>query len=336
MTLADAIRAGDRAAVAEQLRAGADPNERDPDGLTPLMVASGYGEPQIVELLLDAGADVLAVEPRMGATALHKAAQSGDAAAIALLLDRGAFIDQQSPILGNTPLIDAVLYKNEAAVRTLLDRGARTGTANHWRQTALELARSDGLQTIARLIEARIDTDADRLRAMPLVAAVKAGDAAEVERLIAAGAAVYARVPVMGSPDDDYTPLGIAAREGHAEIARILLRAGADPCRVTGLYRGTPVHEASYFGHLDVLSLLLDRSRQRETSPIPLDAQGPYNGMTALHDAVWHGHAEAARLLVEARARLDLRSHAGRTAREDAVAYDYSAIADLLAAAERR
>ena len=49
-----------------------------------------------------------------------------------------------------------------------------------------------------------------------------------------------------------------------------------------------------------------------------LDAQGPYNGLTALHDAVWHGHLEAAQALVDAGARLNLttcasgwRTHAG-------------------------
>ncbi|WP_408015154.1 hypothetical protein [Roseomonas harenae] len=32
-----------------------------------------------------------------------------------------------------------------------------------------------------------------------------------------------------------------------------------------------------------------------------------------MHDAVWHGHLEAAEALVEAGARLDLRTHAGPT-----------------------
>lgn len=126
------------------------------------MIASGLGQAQMVDLLLTAGADVLALEPRMGATALHKAAQSGNADVIGLLLDHGSFIDQQSPILGNTPLMDAVLQKHEKVVRLLLQRGARTTIRNHWRQTALELAQHDGLDAIARLIEARDEADAER------------------------------------------------------------------------------------------------------------------------------------------------------------------------------
>lgn len=54
-------------------------NHPGPDGLTPLMVAARLGKSQTVELLLTAGAQPMAIEPRMGVTALHKAAQSGNA-----------------------------------------------------------------------------------------------------------------------------------------------------------------------------------------------------------------------------------------------------------------
>lgn len=58
--------------------------------------------------------------------------------------------------------------------------------------------------------------------------------------------------------------------------------------------------------------MALTEERGRADSPAPeLDAQGLYNGFTALHDAVWHGHLEAARALVDASARLNLTTHAG-------------------------
>lgn len=338
MTLDAAIRAGDLAAAIDLLRSGADANRRGPEGLTPLMIACGLGQSQMVDLLLTAGADVLAVEPRMGATALHKGAQSGNADVIGLLLDHGAFIDQQSPVLGNTPLMDAVLHKHGEAVRLLLDRGARTTIRNHWQQTALDLAQQDGLDAIARLIEARDEADAERIRAQPLMAAIKAGDIGEVRRLVAAGAPVNERAPIVGTLDDDYTPLGAAAREGRADVVRVLLDAGdagADPRRVIGLMKGTSVHEASYFGHADVVRALTEK-RERTGAPAPeLDAQGPYNGLTALHDAVWHGHLEAARALIDAGARLDLTTHAGLTPRDLALLYGYDDLARLLAQAER-
>jgi len=286
MTLEASIRAGDLAAAIDLLRSGADANRPGPEGLTPLMIASGLGQSQMVELLLTAGAEVLAVEPRMGATALHKAAQSGNADVIGLLLDHGSFIDQQSPILGNTPLMDAVLHKHEEVVRLLLKRGARTMIRNHWQQTALEFAQHDDLDAIARLIDARDEADAEQVRALTLMAAVKAGDIGEVKRLIAVGASVNERAPMVGSLDDDYTPLGIAAREGHADIVRVLLDAGADPRRVTGLMKGTPGHEASYFGHVDIVRVLTETRGRAGAPALEIDAQGSYNGLTALHDAV--------------------------------------------------
>jgi ankyrin repeat protein len=36
------------------------------------------------------------------------------------------------------------------------------------------------------------------------------------------------------------------------------------------------------------------------------DAQSPFNGYIALHEAVWRGHIEAARVLLAAGARTDL------------------------------
>ncbi|SBU98247.1 FOG: Ankyrin repeat [Streptomyces sp. Ncost-T6T-1] len=333
MTLEASIRSGDVSAVLDLLSSGADIGLDGAEGLTPLMTASGLGRREMVEVLLAAGAPVHAIDPQMGATALHKAVQSGSADVVGLLLDHGAFIDQQSPVLGNTPLMDAVLNKHEKVVRLLLDRGARTTITNHWQQTALDLAHGDGLDAIARLIESRDETDAARIRALPLTAAAKAGDLGEVERLIAAGAPVEERMPVVGTFDDDYTPLGMASREGHVDIVRVLLDAGADPGREVGLMRGTPVHEAGYWGHADVLRALTEHAVRTEGPTVDLDAQGAYNGLTALHDAVWHGHLDAARVLMDAGSRLDLESHAGLTPRDLARLYGYDDLADILAKA---
>jgi ankyrin repeat protein len=282
-----AIRAGDLAAVSDLLRSGIEVNHPGPDGLTPLMVAAGLGQSQTVELLLTAGAQPLAIEPRMGATALHKAAQSGNADIICMLLAAGAFIDQQSPSLGNTALMDAVLQKQEEAVRQLLARGAKTTLRNHWQQTALELAYEDGLEVVARVIVGHEQALAATACAQPLMGAVKSGDVDEVRRLLAAGTDVNVRTPVVGGFDDDYTALGLAARDGHTEIAHVLLEAGADVRRSVGLMKGTAIHDAAYFGRADIIRRLTAK-RDPPGSAAVIDAQGAYNGLTALHDAAWH------------------------------------------------
>jgi len=329
LTLISAIRAGDLARARDLVLSGVNVNARDADGFTSLMIAAGLGQPQMVELLLNSGADVLVLEPLMGATALHKAAQSGNRDVIILLLDNGAFVDQQSPVLGNTALMDAVLHKQEDGVRSLLSYGAKTSIRNHWDQTALDLAENDDLDSIARLIRDKADAEEAKVSLSNLVLAAKAGDVGEVKRLIAAGIDVNQRMPITGTPDDDYTPLGIAAREGQAEIVALLRDGGADVRQVVGLMKGTPFHEAAYFGHADVIKTLSQDGSERSNRP-DVDAQGPYNGLTALHDASWHGHLDAVRSLLNAGARSDLKDHAGLTPRALALLYGYDEIASLL------
>lgn len=331
-----AIQTGNLPVVLELLRAHADVNRPGSDGLTPLMLAAGLGEFHLTQLLLTAGATVQAVEPRMGATALHKAVQSGNPDVVALLLDHGAFIDQQTPILGNTPLMDAVLHKHEAVVERLLHRGARMTIRNHWGQTALDMARTDKLPIITQFLEARQRANDESVARLKLVAAVKAGDRQEVERLLAAGYPVDEQVPMMGSVDDNYTPLGIAAREGRADIARLLLSAGADPRRLIGLMGGMALHDATYFGHAAIVRMLTEKPERPGAPAAGLQVQGAYNGYSALHDAVWHGYLDVARLLVEAGAYVDQKSHTGLTPHGLALLYGYDELVELLAEAERK
>jgi len=325
-----AIRANDTATAIALLHAGRDVNGRNSDGFTMLMVAAGLGHREMVSILLAAGADVLTMEPRMGTGVLHKAAQSGNADLVELLLDQGAIVDQQSARLGNTPLMDAVLHKHDAVVALLLARGARADITNHWHQTALQLARRYGLDAIACRIEARLQALADATEASPLLAAVRDGDTNAVRRLVAAGADIEERTPVNGSVDDDYTPLGLAAQKGHVGIVELLLVAGADPRRRVGLMEGTPGHEAAYAGHADVIRALTRDRGPASPHQLDIDAQGAYNGFSALHDAIWRGRLEAARALIEAGARRDLATHAGLTPKELARLYGYDAIARLL------
>lgn len=137
-------RAGDGAATIHQAGAPDEIARTDEDGFTPLMIASALGQSRMVETLLDAGADVLALEPGMGLTALHLAARSGNPDVLSLLLDHGAIIDQPSATLGHTALMDALLHKHEAAVRVLLERGAKTTIRTHYGMTAADIGRADG------------------------------------------------------------------------------------------------------------------------------------------------------------------------------------------------
>ena len=48
MSLGASIRAGDLTVTTALIRAGADVNRSTPEGLTPLMIASSFGQPNMV------------------------------------------------------------------------------------------------------------------------------------------------------------------------------------------------------------------------------------------------------------------------------------------------
>jgi ankyrin repeat protein len=324
LSLFEAVSKRDRASVKAALERGANPNARDGNGMTPLLIASGYGYLEIVQELLDGGAEVLLPDAKAGAFSLHKAAQGGHLDIVKLLLDKGAFIDAQTATTGHTPLLEAIWFKQADVAEYLLERGARLNIPTHYSfdleqhltyESQVNTGRdADQLQRIRRAVEQRKQGDAQRIAAQKLMAAVMANNEAQVRELLRKDEVqLDERYPATGDFQDSHTPLLVAVRDGRDAIAQALIEAGADINALEPTFLAAPLHKATYNGRV-LLTRMLARQRN-----IHLDIRGATNGYTPVMDALWHGFRDCARVLIDAGADLTPRGHDGKSALDIAI-----------------
>jgi len=156
--IADAAQRGDIEAVRQLVRAGADVNAPQGDGMsalhwaaergdaeltrllvyagahveagtrigryTPLHLASRQARREVAQVLLEAGANPMARSTNSGATPLHLAAASGDRNIVSAMLAKGADPNATEGAWEQTPLIFAAANNRADAIRELLAAGA--------------------------------------------------------------------------------------------------------------------------------------------------------------------------------------------------------------------
>jgi len=306
--LLSAVASNDVDAVSTLLQQGADPNVRNKEtGLTALMMAACQAQPQIVRLLLDAGADVYTTDSNTGATALHKACQGQSVEIAKMLTDSGSFIDAVTPTMGHTPIMDALWYLAPEVVRHLVSCKPNLNTKTHygfslWDHLEYETkvqATDEGKQTMAQIksdIEGYRDQCQQIIANQKVMAATEKGDAKAVQTLINDGEEVNTVYPHVNTFSDGHTPLIVAARDNHLDIVKLLLAAGSEVDVFDWVFKGYPIHKATYNGRPDVLKALL--SSDKMTGKV-INVQGQINGYTPLTDALWHGFEECANILLD-------------------------------------
>ena len=255
--VADAAESRDQALIRRLLDAAADVNVAQVDGMTALHWAVYYDEADVATLLVRSGADVNA-QNRYGVPPLSLAASNGSAALVRLLLDAGAD-PNRSLEGGETVLMIAARSGNLEAVQGLLAAGADANAQERREQTALMWAAAEGH---AAVVEALIDAGADANATLgsgftPLFFSVREGHIDVALALLEAGADVNGILQRVRERTEQasnnagtqpinhgLSPLLMAVRNGHFELAIELVQAGADPNdRQSGF---TPLHTMSW------------------------------------------------------------------------------------------
>jgi len=104
MSLLNAVNHGNLELVRTLLQNGADVNQVDNYGDTPLIIASNRGYLDIVNVLIQKNANVNYTNIRCGSTALFWAVHMGKSDIVNVLIQNGAKVNQ-ADIRGDTPLL---------------------------------------------------------------------------------------------------------------------------------------------------------------------------------------------------------------------------------------
>jgi ankyrin repeat protein len=220
-TILDAIRRGDTQRVVTLIREKASIQQIDERGNSALHWAALSGQADLVQRLLQAGADPNTTN-HAGATPLFYGAS--DVRTVAVLLDHGANPNSVS-MAGNTPLMAAAAYEHSfPSVKRLVESGADVKTTRKDGTSTLAIASQAGdLRTVEFLLKHGANVNPTVTNALtPITAAAFAGDAKLVRRLLDHGANPNVDAGFAGHA------LNFALYSHHGDVARLLIERGAD------------------------------------------------------------------------------------------------------------
>ena len=241
--LAALIEAGQRREAIELIEQGADVNEAQGDGTTPLHWSVYRVDTELTALLLEHGANPSAVNV-YGSSPLGEAVKTAAEELVEMLLDAGA--DPSAPNAdGQTTLMLATRSGSVPIVRMLIEHGVDVNVREAWRaQSALIWAADARFPEIVDLLiesGAEVDFRAESIdwpsqitaepRAQyrpvggltPLLYAARSGCSDCVRSIVAAGADIDRPTP------EGMTPLMLAIDNEALDTAMLLLELGANP-----------------------------------------------------------------------------------------------------------
>ena len=319
------------------VRAGAGVRVADNTGATCLILAAYFGHTETVCYLVGLPDVEVNHEENKGYTALHCAVLEGHHDVVEVLIDAGADIDARTSE-GRAPLHYACEDGKLAIVKVLLKAGADVCATDNEGTTCLMLASICGHTETVRYLVGLPDVEVNHGENDCFTAlhfAVQEGHRDVVEVLIDAGADIDART------SEASTPLHYACGDGKLAIVKVLVRAGADLC-ATKNTGATCLILATNFGHTEIVRYLVglpevdvnagnnhsctslhfavmnNDGSHPEIVPVLIDAgadiEAKYgNGRSPLLVACVLGKLDAVKMLVEAGARLCATDSKGDT-----------------------
>ncbi|KAJ6242672.1 protein hos4 [Anaeramoeba flamelloides] len=318
-------------------------NQRDALGRTPLMISAGLGFTQMTEMLLVSGADPNLIEPRLGRTATHYAAASGVVDVVSTLVSHGGFRDMQTSLNGHSPLMEAMLFKHLLVSKFLITRRAYLTTFTNYDLNVTQLSTffndQEHMTLLKEKIKDLIEKDLGEILeydlSLSLIQGTIDNDTEAVHHLLnnrlysgniktadPSMIDVNAQLRYRSDGNDGHTALLISSRDNRVQITSELLSKGrARSDIISGMMRSTSLHKAGYMGRPDTLKLLLEDGRGE------IDAQGPENYYTCLHDSTWHGHYENTLIITNYTLNYDLVAQNHFVPIDEAHRFNYTDIA---------
>lgn len=254
-TLPEAVMQQHGSLIMRRLKKGANPDTIDDNGYTAAIYAAGQGDVGVLKELASFGAN-LALPTGQGETPLYSAAQHGQLQSLLYLLKQGVPVDHET-VHRETPLLIAAREGHVSIVRALLAAGANVNQQDNRGWSALMIAmRENQKELIDLLLGHNVNVNlAPKDGANALMMAVKKEDEDLVRRLLDRGADVHHH------SRDGMCALRIAVLRGNMAIARRLLNAGAD---VSSPFanKETPVEVAEREGHKELAAYLRKREKR--------------------------------------------------------------------------
>jgi CDK inhibitor PHO81 len=227
-----------------------------------------------------------------GRTSLHEVALAGEVRLVDLCLTHGIAVNRED-VYGRSALHYAVINGHGCVARRLLSANADANLLDMDNHTPLIYAVVNGHRECVRILvdhgHVTVGAPAQTSNLLPLSLACQYGHLDNAIFLLEKGA-------ISAPNSNGEFPIHLAAREGHADVCRLLVsqEGGGNKDTPDKYSEWTPLFHAARRGFEECVQVLLGAS----ANPQATDE----HGKTAVFYAAWHGHIKCSNRLLEAMA----------------------------------